>query len=101
MHGFLPHVAGSARRLSSLDATGPVRHEPLGLPYPVPPSRSRAGPGPAGAGGNQEARRRNQEARRRPGFGLGGTRGYSPTTLQIRPIITKKPLNMAIRPMPP
>jgi len=36
-----------------------------------------------------------------PGFGCVAGPGYSPITLQIRPIMMKKPLNIAMRPMPP
>ena len=32
---------------------------------------------------------------------LGSTRSYSPMTAQSKPIMMKKPLNRAIRPIPP
>src|SRR5512135_592635 len=37
----------------------------------------------------------------RPQPSEGGPVGYSPITLQRKPIITKKPLNRAIKPRPP
>jgi hypothetical protein len=44
---------------------------------------------------------RTPEARSREARRDAGARGYSPITLQIRPIMMKKPVNIPIRAMPP